>query len=255
MIRKITKTKEAARLFEGWAETLIYSCLQGIMGEIYGAGGECCTSAMAVIGDFCFFAGRPNSELAGFRPETYKMRQFIIMVPQSEEWSSVIESVYGNRAVKRIRYATKKENAFDNAKLRAASENLPEGFELRMIDEALYRQCAENEWSRDLVSLFRSYEDYGRLGLGVVAVKDGEILSGASSYSRYEGGIEIEIDTREDYRRRGFAYACGARLIAECIERGLYPSWDAQNKWSLALAEKLGYRFDCEYPVYEVYGY
>ena len=38
--------------------------------------------------------------------------------------------------------------------------------------------------------------------LGVVILKDVEPVSGASSYSEYRGGIEIEIDTREDYRRK-----------------------------------------------------
>ena len=42
-------------------------------------------------------------------------------------------------------------------------------------------------------------------------------------------------------------------LILECLERGWYPSWDAQNKESVALAEKLGYHFDYEYVAYEVY--
>ena len=47
------------------------------------------------------------------------------------------------------------------------------------------------------------------------------------------------------------AYICGAKLILECLDRGWYPSWDAQNLWSVALAQKLGYRFDHEYVVYE----
>ncbi len=34
--------------------------------------------------------------------------------------------------------------------------------------------------------------------------------AGASSYSVYKGGIEIEIDTSSEYRRRGLATACGA---------------------------------------------
>ena len=38
---------------------------------------------------------------------------------------------------------------------------------------------------------------------GVVAVRGEEIVAGASGYSRYRGGIEIQIDTRPDLRRRG----------------------------------------------------
>ena len=90
-------------------------------------------------------------------------------------------------------------------------------------------------------------------GWGVVILKDGEPVSGASSYSGYLGGIEVEIGTREDFRRKGLACICGAKLVLECMERGLYPSWDAQNLWSAALAQKLGYHFDKEYPAYEIY--
>ena len=101
------------------------------------------------------------------------------------------------------------------------------------------------------VALYGDYAQYRERGLGAVILKDGEPVSGASSYSGYLGGIEIEIDTRTDYRRRGLAYICGAKLILDCLERGWYPSWDAQNLWSVALAEKLGYHFDHEYVVYE----
>lgn len=69
-------------------------------------------------------------------------------------------------------------------------------------------------------------------------------------YTIYPGGIEIEIDTKPDYRGRGLATACGAALILECLRRGLYPSWDAHDLRSVALAEKLGYHRDHPYPVY-----
>ena len=115
--------------------------------------------------------------------------------------------------------------------------------------------CRNNGWANDLVSQFKDYDTYRKLGLGVVVLKDGELVAGASSYSRYNEGIEIEIDTREDHRRKGLAYVCGAKLILECLKKSLYPSWDAQNKWSVALAEKLGYHFSHEYTAYEIMGY
>ena len=116
----------------------------------------------------------------------------------------------------------------------------------------MYYLCKSNAWSIDLVSQFNNYEMFQELGLGVVILKNDEIVSGASSYSRYLEGIEIEIDTKEEYRRKGLAYVCGAKLILECQKRDLYPSWDAQNKWSVALAQKLGYHFDHEYLAFEI---
>jgi len=91
-------------------------------------------------------------------------------------------------------------------------------------------------------------------GYPSMRIKDGVPVSGASSYSSYRGGIEIEIDTKEEYRRRGLARICGARLILECLDRGLYPSWDAQNPGSAALAKQLGYRMEGTYTAYEAGG-
>ena len=121
-----------------------------------------------------------------------------------------------------------------------------------MIDERLYQMCKAEAWSADLVSQYPSYENYRKLGIGTVICKEDIMISGASSYARYQDGIEIEIDTREEYRRKGFAYLCGAKLILECLKRNLYPSWDAQNKGSVALAEKLGYHYSHTYTAIEI---
>lgn len=255
MTYKIEHTEKAAPLFTGWQETLIWSCLQNVMGEIYADSQDEPCSAMALIGDFCFLAGRPNKELAMYEPENCK-KDFMIVVPQTEEWESVIEECYREKAKKTVRYAIKKEpSVFDTERLQQAVRELPQEYTLKMIDEEWFYRCREISWCRDFVSLYRDFEMYREHGLGVLILKDGEVVAGASSYSGYLEGIEIEIDTREDFRRRGLAYICASKLILECLARGLYPSWDAQNRWSAALAEKLGYHFDHEYTVYEVEGW
>lgn len=132
---------------------------------------------------------------------------------------------------------------------------LPDEYSIRLIDREIFDYCKKEDWCRDWVSRFSDYASYERLGLGVVIMKDGIPISGASSYSVYLGGIEIEIDTKTEYRRRGLASVCGAKLVLECLDRGLYPSWDAQNLWSAALAKKLGYHLDYEYDAYEIHGY
>ena len=251
MICEISQTGEAAPLFAGWEETMIASCLQGVMGKIYGDCGKSPVSAMALLGDFCFFAGRPDRELAA-KATRRSGRNFLIMVPRSDPWAETIESCYGQSVRKTVRYAIRKEpEVFDREKLQAAVEGLPEGYVLREMDETLFRRCGEIPWCRDFVSQYGDYVRYRAHGLGAVILRDGEPVSGASSYSGYLGGIEVEIDTREDYRRRGLAYICGAKLILDCLDRGWYPSWDAQNLWSVALAEKLGYHFSHAYDVYE----
>lgn len=248
------KVKEnIQKIFKNWNETIIWSCLQGIMGEIHTNLSE--DAAMAILGDFAFYAGNPSEELVKYKPESCK-QDFIIMVPQNAGWAELIEKCYGDKAKKVTRYAIKKEmNIFDVEKLQQAVDSLQSGYALKKMEEAEYNMCKKNTWANDLVSQYKDYKAYKNLGLGIAVLKDGELVAGASSYSRYDKGIEIEIDTQEDHRRKGLAYACGAKLILECLEEGLYPSWDAQNKWSVALAEKLGYHFSHEYVAYEIMGY
>lgn len=251
MIRKAENPLELATLFEGSHDTAILSCLQGVMGELYVTSPNP-VSAMALLGDFVFFGGEPSEELVRFVPPDSDL-DFSIMVAPNESWNKLIERCYGETAERVERYALKKEsNCFDKGKLEILANTLPDGYSLRSIDREMYEQCLQDEWSEDLVASFKSYESYQQLALGVVVVYNGRIVGGASTYSRYLEGIEIEIDTLKDHRRKGLATACGAKLILDCLNRGLYPSWDAQNKASVALAEKLGYHFSHCYPAYEV---
>lgn len=253
MIIPLENTKAAEELFEGWQETIIWSCLQKVMGEIYGDHPQFPKCVMAVLGDFCFLAGEPSRELVRYRPESRK-EDFVIMVPQNGQWAQLIKECYKDKAREITRYAIKKDTVFDRERLKAAVCSLPSDYEMGFIDRAGYDLCMAETWSRDLVAQFKDYEMFERLGLGVIAVRkeDGMLVSGASSYSRYLEGIEVEIDTRAEFRRKGLALACGALLILECLERGLYPSWDAHNMGSVRLAEKLGYCMEGEYRGWEV---
>ena len=252
MVNKVSSSLKLHMLFSDWQESILWSCLQGVMGTLYTDTPDNPKSAMAVLGDFCFFAGEPNIDLVSYK-QAWTKPDFIIMTAREPGWNDMIEQVYGEHAKKVVRYAIKKEpDVFDEEKLQAIVNNLEPEFKLKLIDEPLYRECLKEEWSRDLVSQYFDYEQYREIGLGVVGLDGQKIVAGASSYSSYRGGIEVEVDTRKDYRRRGLASACGARLILECIRRGWYPSWDAQNLWSVALAEKLGYHLDHEYVAYEV---
>ena len=246
MIYELEDTSRAEKIFDGWEETLIYSCLQKVMGKIYVTDIDAPQSAFAFIGCFGFFAGEPNRELVINKPEG-----FVILVPQNEAWEELIEDVYPD-AKKMTRYAIKKDTRFDTDSLSKNLQMLPEGYELREIDGEIYDRCLEDPVTSEFVSLFECKERYLKDGRGMVIIKNGEIVSGASSYSRYREGIEIEVDTVEPERRKNLAIIVCSALILRCLNEGLYPSWDAQNMGSVHLAEKLGYEFDHTYVAYEV---
>ena len=247
MIYELNDPSKAAPIFADWEDldTGVRACLDNVMGKIFVTDPDHPKSAMAVIGDFAFFAGEPDLELLRGKPD-----RWMLVVPQNDAWSSLIEEHFP--ANKRIRYAIRKETAFDREKLEAMAAALPEGYTLRRIDGELYDACLKDELFEDCVSIFGSKEKYLELGRGFAVMKDGKIVSAASSYSRYLTGIDVEIDTVKTERCKGLGAAVAARLILQCLDEGLYPAWDAANKLSVRLAERLGYEYSHEYVCYSM---
>lgn len=259
----IVLTEEAARngvapLFANWEETLIWTALEGMMGQVLvlEQAGSAPRAAICQTGDFVFLAGNasaPEAEQLLLAMKKRLQDRFAILTPQDESWGKLIQQVFGQEAKAGERYAIWKDaSAFDRQHLLALAQTLPEGVSLEPVRGKLYDLALSMDWSRDFCSLFESREDYAQRGLGIVAMHNGEMIGGASSYIRYREGIEIEVQTRSDWRRRGIASACCAQLILNCLDAGLYPSWDAANRESVALAEKLGYREKATYPVWFV---
>ena len=231
------------KLFAGWEAPMVQACLQGRMGRVQTLGKD---SALASIGDFCFLAGEPS-------PELLERTDAPILVPGSAGWEALIREVLGEWAVPFTRYATRREpENFRRDRLIHFTRSLPHGFTIHPIGREIYFTLMEEEWAWDLCGCFADASDFLEQGLGFVVTQGGMLVAGASSYAACDGAIEIEIDTRPDFRRLGLATACGGKLILECLRRGLYPGWDAHDGRSLALAEKLGYRLDHPYTAYWV---
>ena len=99
MIYEITDPTNVSSLFDNWEETLIWSCLQGIMGKIYADDLNVPTAAMAMLGDFTFLleSQTPNwylTNLVGVR------KTFMIMVPQNNSWQNTILQFYQEKGPK-----------------------------------------------------------------------------------------------------------------------------------------------------------
>ena len=126
----------------------------------------------------------------------------MIAVPQNKLWENMLTQFYGKKAKIISRYATKKEPPiFNKHHLEKIVASLPKQYTLSMIDSHFYKLCKSEAWSKDLVSQFSTYEKYRRLGIGVVISKDGLIISGASSYSRYKnfGTCAAKLDDLVNY--------------------------------------------------------
>lgn len=241
-------------LIQGKEDVILWSCAEGIMGRAWTDDTMIPSAAMVVTGDFCFLLGNAGDvEPAFFANELYEFGRNKIIVPGFDEWSAEIEHHYPGKHKKYLRYAIKRESdVFDRDHLSRLVKAIEPRYHVTRIDRELFFKVQEEAWSADFCNNF-SLEDYLKYGVGYVIILDGRIIAGASSYSSTSDSTEITIETLREFRRKGLAAACASALILECLDRGIYPRWDAMNLDSVALSGKLGYHFDREYTVYNIW--
>jgi len=127
---------------------------------------------------------------------------------------------------------------------------LPAGLALHPIDLELFDRLADRKL---YIAIFGSAEAALQQGFGLCLLRPSpvgdKLLCEAFAGPRALGLIEIGVETREDYRRRGYASIACAALIEQCDRQGYPPYWncDKRNQASLALAHKLGFGGGREY--------
>ncbi|MGE7851993.1 GNAT family N-acetyltransferase [Bacillus paramycoides] len=243
--------KKLVSMFEDFNNVVLLSYLQGHMGTAWVNDLENPTVAQITVGIFTFYGGDPTAveteELLRNIPER------ILVIVNSDEWKKRLEAFHERKIDKILRYKFKRNpELLNRMKLKSFITVLPNGYELRKIDKYIANNPTLHKVSEDFTSQFSSIDDYVNRGVGYSILYNGEVVCGASSYSIYDDGIEIEVATDPNHRRKGLATVVSAALILDCLENGKYPNWDAANNTSAKLAEKLGYVFDKAYDTYFV---
>jgi RimJ/RimL family protein N-acetyltransferase len=238
-----------AALFEatpGW-RGLAAAILSGEMGEAYASGDEPWQLAVLKLGFENLVGGESTdsamAELFAFLPP-----HCMIVVPPA--WNEALEARYAPFLTPERRVAFRSPAAWDRRRLMEFM-SLASGFSLRRIDKQDIEAFATIE--SDLIRNFSTREGFLQRGVGFGVYHGGRFISGASSFAVGGGKLEIEIDTRLEYRRRGFATATGAALVLHCLDAGIEPCWDAANEASAALARKLGFVEEQRYMAYYVH--
>ncbi|MGL4570577.1 MAG: GNAT family N-acetyltransferase [Clostridium sp.] len=240
-----------SNIFKGMHDTCILSALQGYMGTIWVDNVQDPMAAQIIVGDFVFYAGQ--SDLVEAKELLENLPNNSLVIVEDSKWGDKIENIYKGNIDKFQRYAFKKDvESLDINKIESFISKLPKGYELKKVDFNIANSKSFNELSEDFTAQFNSVEDFINRGTGYCIFHGEKVVSGATSYSIYNNGIEIEIDTHEEHRQKGLATVVAAALILECLKEGKYPSWDAANLNSVKLAKKLGYVLDKPYDTYYV---
>ena len=218
---------------------VIDAVLEGRVGSIDHACESSLAAAMLRVGCYSIFGG--DAESVAGEVLVRGAAGPVELVYAGEPWRRRIVAIHGHRAVPDPMQGFDPSGLDAAALLRLASE-IPEGFEVRPLTRADTAALGP-DLSPNGMDVYESPDALVESGAGCVAVTDdGQLASVASSYAAALERIEVAISTAEPWRGRGLATAVAARLLHDCLERGVIPEWNAANPVSQGLALKLGYR-------------
>lgn len=203
-------------------------------------------AAVMAVGDFLLCGG--EAEAALLRTAVASARKpWLVYAPGL--WLQALEDIAPFRLTER--QAFQPDVQPEDAHLRGLLAHQPEDVCLRPLEGPWIPWCRLQAWSRDFVSQFTD-GGFAAEGLGMLVMREGQPVSGAASYVRCPGGLEVQVTTREGCEGRGYATLAAAGLILRAHAQGLAATWDAANPVSARIAEKLGYRPADRYTVAEL---
>jgi hypothetical protein len=170
----------------------------------------------------------------------------------SPHFEQVAQKVHPGKWVCLERHAFSSEN-LDLAKLQELSTQLPEGFQIKKIDTVLAKSFLEdkaNAFAGYHGVTFDSPDDFVARGFGYCVCEGETIACVASTFAISKTNIEIQIDTKPDYRGKGLATVAAAHLMIHSLKNNLAPGWDAATEISAKMAQKLGYTPQGKYEFY-----
>lgn len=244
-IHQLCKSKE---------DITLRSCVEGHLGKVWVDNDDNPQIAIVMAADFCYLLGYLNERIAGvLNHKILNNCKGKVIVTDDDLWISVIKNYYPDDFKKFSRYKMKFEpDIIQREQLHDYIMAVEPNYKVKRQDESIYSKALNNGFTADFCCFFSSMEEFLLHGIGYFILDEGEIISGASSYTYCEGSIEITIGTLMEYRRKGLALACASKLILECMDKRIYPNWEAANMNSVALAEKLGYIFEKEFLAYSI---
>ena len=129
-------------------------------------------------------------------------------------------------------------------------EKIPEGYELREIDEELLSRM---EGRIVPLSFWSSSEEFLTKGKGYCLTKNGEVAAVSFSAAVSSKQIDIGIETKEAHRRKGLAVIVAKKMTEYVLSIGKEPVWDcdAANVGSRATAERVGFEVASQYAYFK----
>ena len=245
-----TERRRLVSLLSGGRDSYLWQAvLEGYQGEAWADDRRAPQAAHLVMHGIHRFGGDPSRPGASERVAEVPRHNGVW--PSGENWQTVCSEALGPR-LRPIERHDLASDALDRARLVSLFERVPQGYSLARMQLAHAKRVGADVGSRDHVAPLGTTRDFMRLGFGFCVTQGERIVSAATTFAVCASGIEIQVNTHPAHRRKGLAAVAAAALVAHALDRGLDPHWDAANRDSVRLAEKLGYVYRERYTMWVV---
>jgi len=212
--------------------------IEGQMGKAFTDDFENPTAFCIQVGPFWYLAGDARS--SGGLEMIKDLPAYRLLMPSAGEWIEVAKEIHDERLVPFPRFSFSSEN-LSLKHLDGLLDDSPHKDAIRRIDSAILTQLTGEPDSVVDIADFDSAEDFLKRGVGFSLMDSQSVKAVAYSSLVCSKGIEVSIFVFPEHRRNGMATALACKLLKWSLEYDMDPHWDAANKESCKLAEKLGY--------------
>jgi hypothetical protein len=177
---------------------------------------------------------------------------FLSVITFDQENRQQILSCFDDRCPLSLGLATYGLDPHSHVEKPSESQELAAGFVLSPIDHKVLKHSENQGLAGNITCYWGSVDSFLANSLGTCLLKDGVVVSWCFSEAFGANAHSVNIFTRREYRRRGFAQLVGVAFIDLCVERNTEVAWlcDESNRPARALAKNLGLSYEgCIYPV------
>lgn len=194
--------------------------------------------ALSFLGGCIIYGGDANHNSA--KDLIYSMEVQPTILPYPESWATLIKNEYKEKAKFETRYYLPFAS-IDKKRLLSIDLSTNNGYEIERINEQLAAKLKDEIGEEYQIYHYSSLRDFAEKGCGFCITNGNEICSTAAAYLRNGNKIQIQVNTKQQYRQQGMATITSACMLRYCVENGITADWDAANTHSRDLANKLGY--------------
>ena len=155
-------------------------------------------------------------------------------------------------------FQTEKEFSFRANAIPKIDYCIPNEYEIKKVDSDFWKLLLDGAYENEdfikvrLLESWHTFEDFMNKSIAYGITYGNRIVAVMIGTASFNHIIAIDIETEEEHRKKGLAYAMATEFVADCLNNQYIPQWDCveSNPVSYHMAKKLGFELIKDNTVY-----